>query len=162
MIVELLVMLGFLGSLTGFIFFVKYYFKTWKAKSDDKKILLAIESSEDENAKYDKFYENILDKIDTRAIFTFIFISLIAVMLFWVFASPNKEISNGNQGVKEDVPSTPILINSSDNSTMTTMEDITDALSFNGAIPWWLVPAGMIIIFWWVFRRARYSSWDGI
>jgi hypothetical protein len=161
MIIEIIVLLGFLGSITGFIFFVKHYFKTWKAKSDNKKILMAIECAEDENACYDKFYENLLDKIDGRAIMMFLGVSLIAIMLFWVFASPNKEVSTGNQGIKEDSPQTPILINNSDNSTMMTMNDITKTLSFNGAIPWWLVPAGMIVIFWWVFRRARYS-WDGI
>ena len=61
MIIEIIILLFFVGSIAGFVFFIKHYFKASNARKVNKKILLAIEKAEDENASDDKFYRTIWD-----------------------------------------------------------------------------------------------------
>lgn len=104
MIIEIIVLLGFLGSIVGFIFFIKHYFKTSKARSHNKKMLLAIESAEDEYASSDKFYHNalvdFLSDVNWGKVVMFTFVIGIAVIIFFTFAAPNTDTSNGNHSNK--------------------------------------------------------------
>jgi hypothetical protein len=154
MIIEIIVLLGFLGSLVGFIFFVKHYFKTWKEKSDNKKMLLTIETAEDEDACYDKFYRNILDNVDIPRIIMFFFIVGIIAFIFWVFAAPNNPSltsSTGNEGVQEEV-NTSALNDSIMNVFPSFLKD-TD-----GKIPFWVFAVIGGIMFWVVIRQFNRHS----
>jgi len=160
MIIEIIVLLGFLGSLTGFIFFIKHYFKTWKEKSDNKRMLLAIESAEDDSACYDNFYRNILDKVDFGRIALYFFIVAIVVIGFFFLSAPNNPSltsSTGNKGVQEQVNTPPVLNDSNSNSSI--MDVFPSFLKdSDGKIPFWFFAVMGGIMTWIVIRQFNRHS----
>jgi hypothetical protein len=161
MIIEIIVLLGFLGSLIGFIFFVKHYFKTSKARSNNKKMLLAIESSNDEYASNDKFYKNILNSdfindINWGKVIMFTFFIGIAVFIYWNFSASNTDTSSGNGGVEKPIVS---IVNNSNNQTIANIVPgfLKDS---NGQLSFWffLITGGLMM--WIILKVVRRSSYD--
>lgn len=162
MIIEIIVLLGFLGSLVGFIFFAKHYFKTSKKRSNDKKILLAIESSDDEYASNDKFYETILDKIDVEKVVKFVLIATIVFIFIFMFLRGINTTSNGNDGVeKPAIAATPTPILNDTNNTFASyvpgfLKDSTGQLSF-----WFFVITGGLMM-WIIIKVIGRNSYYGL
>lgn len=162
MITEIIVLLGFLGSLTGFIFFIKHYLKTWREKNNNKKMLLAIESAEDEYASSDKFYNNVFDHIDFSRIFIFFLVAGLVAVAFMVFASPNKDTSIGNQGVSttSNVSTSPAIIPTASSLNITDLNqsspNMIDMLTKTTGVPFWVFIVLGGIIMWLVIRRHRF------
>jgi hypothetical protein len=157
MIIEIIVLLGFLGSIIGFIFFVKHYFKSWKAKSDNKRMLMKIESAEDENVCYDKFYQNILDNVDFIKIGIFFFVVAAVVAGFIFLSAPNNPSltsSTGNEGVQEQVNNSQL--NDSNSSIMDVFPSFLK--DSDGKIPFWVFAVIGGIMFWVVIRQFNRHS----
>jgi Ca2+/Na+ antiporter len=158
MIIEIIVLLGFLCSIVGFIFFTKHYFKTWKKKNDNKRILLAIETAEDDNAFNDKFYSNVFDKIDFGNVAVFFLITGIIIVGFIFFSAPNNPSSTsstGNQGVEEK--SIAPIINESNNMSIDGFFP-SFLKSSDGKVPFWIFLVIGGIMFWIVTRQFHRHS----
>lgn len=172
MITEIIVILCFLGSLAGFIFFVKHYFKASKARKNNKKILLAIESAEDSNVCDERFYHNImfdfLKDVDWGKVIIFTFFLGIFVLLFWNIVPNGKETSTGNEGGSVIIqaqggggaPSTiSNSINDSSNNT-SIIDYVPDFLkdSKGGLSFWFFILIGGLV-FWTMSRIIRNHSY---
>ena len=140
MIIEIILLLFFVGSITGFVFFIKHYFKASKARKQNKQILLAIEKAEDENASNDNFYRTIWDILrDVRwdKVITFFIILGMSLGAYMQLNPAIKQASTGNIGVNNTI-------------NQTAGQSSTSFLSFMAHTPWWIyviLIAIMIYIF---------------
>jgi hypothetical protein len=160
MIIEIIILLALLGSLAGFIYFVKHYFKTRRARNDNKRILLAIESSEDDNARIDKFYNNITGNSRLKNFYNDInwgkVITFIIVLTTTIIVIYNTFSSIENQATSLITPSPSI--NDSSNMTLEhffpgLLIDSSGHLSF-----WALLGIGGIFFFiMWKFLIPRFD-----
>ena len=149
MIIEIIVLLFFVGSIAGFVFFIKHYFKASSARKENKKILLAIEKAEDENASDDKFYRTIWDVLgDVRwdKVITFFIILGMSLGAFVLINPALKQVSTGNIGV---------------NNTMNQTAGQTTLFSFMSNAPWWIYIILIGITIYIFLKIAGASSYHG-
>ena len=126
MIIEIIILLFFVGSIAGFVFFIKHYFKASNARKVNKKILLAIEKAEDENASDDKFYRTIWDVlVDVRwdKIITFFIILGMSLGAYVLINPAIKQLPTGSVGM---------------NNTINQIAVQSTLFSFMSNAPWWI------------------------
>lgn len=163
MIIEIIVLLGFLSSIVGFIFFVKHYFNISKERKNNKKMLLAIESAEDSNVCNERFYHNVmfdfLRDVDWGKVIIFTFFLGLFIILFWNFIPNGKETSTGNQAPIVVPAPTPNL-NDSSNMNMSIISFVPDFLKDSkGNLSFWFFIIAGGLMFWIMSRIIRRHSY---
>ena len=148
MIIEIIILLALLGSLTGFIYFVKHYFKTRKSRNNKKRMITNELSNYNISSNSTDFYRNILMNINWGKVIKFTFIiGLTTIIAYNIFpfienkaTSPAPSINDSsNMSIEHFFPG--LLIDSSGH------------LSF-----WALLGIGGIFFFiMWKFMMPRFD-----